>query len=249
MTRFRLVAGFALVTMLILSMLLTQIPAQANVTKLVIHRRTCGTVSAWVVYDSFSEGTPPFWAVFAVDLNGNGVYGEADEPLQYVKLAGTGEAQQVGTVLAFKAVPEGSTISVTAYEVDSAGTAVSKQLPPVSYACTHRPALDPQPPNTGIAIPGVGIVAKINVRAITVYSAPNAKSEVLGGLGRGAFVNVRARNQRGDWFQIEFRGQLGWIMWQTQALIFGPYSTLPVTPNVDQPTPIPTLGPTATRAS
>ncbi len=249
MTRFRIVAGVALVTTLILSLLLTQTPANANVTRLVIHRRTCGTVTAWVVYDSFSEGNPPFWAVFAVDLNGNGVYGEAGEPMQYVKLQGTGEAQQVGTRLTFKALPEGSTISVTAYEVDSAGTPVSKQLQPVSYTCAHRPALDPQPPNTGIAIPGVGIVAKVNVTAVKVYGGPNVKSDVLGGLGKGAYVNVTARNERGDWFQIEYKGQPGWIMWQTQALIFGPYSTLPVLPNNDTAAPILAPGPTATPAS
>jgi hypothetical protein len=242
MKRFRVTGYFTLVTTLILTLLATVKPASANVTSLVLSSRTCGTISAYLVYDSYSEGNPPFWAVFSVDLNGNKIYGEAGEPQQYVKVlpgnaGGTLGAQLVGTRMAFRAVPEGSTISVTAYEVDSEGVAVSAQVSPVSYQCTHRPAIDLLPPNTGIVIPGVGITAKINVTAVQVYREATVKSEILGGLGKGAFVNVIARNQRGDWVQIEFRNGKGWIMWQTQALLFGPYSSLKVLPNVESPAP------------
>jgi hypothetical protein len=237
MTRYRIVALSLLIPALIFGALSMATPARANVTALVLHTRTCGTVSAFIAYDSFSEGILPFWAVFVVDLNGNGKFGEAGEPMRYVKLTQIGQVQQVGAQLRFAPLSEGSEIAVTAYELDSAGTQVSRQIEPVKYVCKHRPAKDPLPPNTGIAVPGVGIVAKVNITAITVYSGPTVKSEPLGGLGLGAFVNVVARNQRGDWVQIEYKGGLGWIMWQTQVLLFGPFTSLPRLPNQDQPTP------------
>jgi hypothetical protein len=214
-------------------------PAQANTAALVLYTRTCGTVDAYAEYDSFSEGNPPFWVVFTVDLNHNGVFGEAGEPSKYSRVfPGGHQTITVGAHLTFPAVPEGSTIAVTAYEVASDGVAVSAQLPPVQYVCAHKPARDPLPPNTGIVLPAVGIVAKITAPSLLVFSQPNAQSTVLGGLANGARVNVSARNDRGDWLQIDFRGATGWIMWQTNAILFGPYADLPVLPNVENtPTP------------
>jgi hypothetical protein len=233
MRRFRTLAWFIPIIILVAGTLLAPTPARANVTGVVLHTRTCGTVTAYLSYDSFSEGAPPFFAVFAVDLNNNGVFGEASEPIRYIRVVTGGGLQLVGARMAFRALPEGSTIAVTAYEIDSAGVQVSRQVEPVRYTCAHRPAKDPLPPNTGIPIPGVGVVAKVRIDAVTVYSGPSAFSSPLGGLGKGAFVNVVARNQRGDWVQVEFKGRLGWIMWQTQAILFGPYSTLPVLPNFE----------------
>ncbi len=237
--RFRILPWFAPLIILILgaAAALVPMPVYANVTALVLYTRTCGTVTAFITYDSFSEGNPPFFAVFAVDVNNNGVFGEAGEPIRYVKLSATGQAQVIGARLAFALVPEGSTIAVTAYEVDSAGVPVSPQVEPVRYQCAHRPAKDPLPPNTGIAIPGVGIVARIRFSGVVVYTGASVNSTPIGGLGDGALVNVTARNQRGDWLQIQYKGQLGWIMWQTQAILLGPYSTLPVLPNFENATP------------
>jgi hypothetical protein len=239
MTRFRYITWLFVIVALIFVALAETSTAQANVTRLVLTRRTCGTVNAFLTYDGFSEGTPAFYNVVAVDLNGNGVYGEAGEPTQYIKITPGGQTVLVGAQLRFPALPEGSTISVTAYEVDSAGVPVSKQVSPVSYQCSHRPAISTLPENTGIIIPGVSIVAKVNRAAITVYSEPSASSTPLGGLGRGDTANVLARNQRGDWVQIPFKGQKGWIMWQTQVILFGPYTTLPVLPNAESVTPTP----------
>ncbi len=235
MRRFRTLAWFTPVIVLVVGLLLAlaPMPVYANVTALVLHTRTCGTVTAYITYDSFSEGNAPYFAVFAVDLNNNGIFGEAGEPVRYVKVSPTGEAQLVGARLIFPARPEGSTIAVTAYEIDSAGVQVSRQIEPVQYECTHRPAKDPLPPNTGIPIPGVGIVAKVRIVAVTVFSGPSVNTAPLGGLGKGALVNVVARNARGDWLQIDYKGQLGWIMWHTEAILFGPYSTLPVLPNFE----------------
>jgi hypothetical protein len=197
--------------------------------------------------DGFSEGTPAFYAAFAVDLNNNGIFGEAGEPTRYVKVVPTGGAVLIGSRLTFKALPEGSTIAVTAYEVDNLGVAVSKQIEPVKYICAHRPAIDKIPQNTGNPSPEIQIVAKVSVSALTVYTYPSVKSTPLGGLAQGAYVNVVARNQRGEWFQVQYRGKLGWILWQTQAIPLGPYTNLPVLPNAEDytPTPMPpTLTPT-----
>jgi hypothetical protein len=237
MRRFRTLAWFRPIIVLIVVLLLAlaPMPVYANVNALVLYTRTCGTVTAYISYDSFSEGSAPFWAAFVVDLNNNNVFGEAGEPIRYVRVVPTGEPQFVGARLAFRPLPEGSSIAVTAYEIDSAGVQVSRQIEPVRYDCAHRPAKNPLPPNTGIPIPGVGVVAKVMIPAITVFSGASAYTAPLGGLGRGAMVNVVARNTRGDWVQVEFKGQLGWIMWIRQAILFGPYSTLPVLPNFESP--------------
>ncbi len=236
MNRFRRIAWLVLAVGLVVSLIAGITPASANVTALVLHRRTCGTVNAFIIDDAFSEGNPPFWAAFAVDLNGNGVFGEAGEPIKYVRLTPQTESVWIGTQITFPAVPEGSTIAVTAYEVDSAGVPVSKQIAPVAYQCTHRPATNPLPPNTSVTLPDVAIVAKIVSTAITVYDGASVRANPLGGLGRGALVNVLARNQRGDWLKIDFAGRPGWIMWETRAILFGPYATLPVLPNFESQT-------------
>ncbi len=202
----------------------------ADISALVLGNRSCGSVTAYVQYDSFSEGNPPFYAVFAADLNGNGVYGEAGEPVQYILTGPGGTAGFIRGQLNFPAVPSGTVIAVTAYEIDSAGNIVSPQLTAVRYTCIHRPATDLYPPNTAPAVPGLGVSAKISVERVTVYDAPSAANgHLLGGLPIGAIVNVIGRNSRGDWLEVQFNGGVGWIMWETNAILFGPYQQLPVT--------------------
>src|SRR5258708_5968096 len=140
MLRFRNKAWLLLAVALILAALISVHPARANVTDLALFRRTCGTVNAFITYDGFSEGHPAFFAVFAVDLNGNGVFGEAGEPMKYVKVVPGGSTQFVGTTLVFPPVPEGSTIAVTAYEVDTAVVPGSLQGEPAKDTGPHRPA-------------------------------------------------------------------------------------------------------------
>ncbi len=216
-----------LVTML--SLFAATRPASANVTSLVLGSRSCGAITAYVRYDAYSEGNPPFYAVFSADLNGNGVYGEAGEPIQYVLVGPGGTAGFVRGTLTFPAVPEGSTIAVTAYEIDSDGTLVSAQLPAVSYTCSHRPATNLYPPNTGLTIPGVGISVKVTATSLLVYSKPyGTDTDVITGLSQGAILNVLGRNQRGDWLEVQLSGQTGWVMWVTKSILFGPYRQLPV---------------------
>ncbi len=202
--------------------------AAADVTLLVLGSRTCGTITAYAIYDSFSEGNPPFYAVFAADLNGNGIYGEAGEPIRYTLVGPGGAAGYVRGYLNFRALPTGSSIAVTAYEIDSDGTQVSPQLSAVRYTCAHRPATDALPANTGFVIPGTAVTAKITASSVLMYSAPNASSSVLGGITQGAILNVIARTVRGDWVEVRSGGQTGWIMWVTNAILLGPYRRLPI---------------------
>jgi hypothetical protein len=227
--RLRILTRLMLAAVILVPALLAARPASANVFRLILYRRNCETVTAYVVYDSFSVGVRPTYAVFQVDVNGNGVFGEAGEPTRYVRLNEQLRGQSlVSARMSFPAQKEGKTIAVTAYELDSAGNKVSDQLEPVSYVCANKPAFDRLPANTGIVIPGVGVTAKVNVEALSVYSLPSRDSILLGGLGRSQQLNVIARNTRGDWVKIEFQGGAGWIMWQTQALLLGPYQTLPI---------------------
>jgi hypothetical protein len=237
--RVRIIVGLATLVILFLSLIQGIQPARANVPALALFRRSCGLVSAFALYDGFSEGKTPFYVAFAVDLNGNGVYGEANEPIRYVNITSGGQQEYIGATIRFSAVPEGSTISVTAYEVDSAGVPVSKQVPPVTYQCAHRPATDRLPAESPIPAPGVAVVARIRIPSIVVYSSPTTQSAPLGGLARGERVTVLALNRRGDWAQVDFRGKLGWIMWQTQAVLYGPYAYLPRVANAEDPTPTP----------
>lgn len=225
-----ILARLVLVGIIALTLFAATGRATANVTTLVLGRRTCATASAFVLYDSFSEGVGPFYAVFAADLNDNGVFGEAGEGIKFVKIGPGGTAGYVRGDLTFPAVREGTTIAVTAYEADSAGNIVSQQLGAVRYTCTHRPATDLYPPNSGLAIPTVGITAKITATAVQLYPGPSARSGApIGGLAQGTLINVIGRNERGDWLQVQFGGGSGWMMWVTNALIFGPYKQLPIT--------------------
>ncbi len=225
--RLRLLRGIA-AAMIALTLFAGGRPASADVSTLVLGSRTCATITAYVLYDSFSEGTPPFYAAFSADLNGNGVFGEAGEPTSYVLVGPGGTAGYIKGVLTFPAVPAGTTIAVTAYEVDSNGTIVSAQLPAVRYTCTHRPATNLYPPNTGLAIPGVGITIKITANPVTVYDAPSNTGNAINGLASGTILNVIGRNQHGDWLQVQLGSSTGWIMWVTNGILFGPYRQLPV---------------------
>lgn len=226
----RALTRLILVGLMTLPVLLSAHPASANVSRLTLHRRNCAGVTAYVVYDSFSVGTAPYYAVFQADVNGNGVFGEAGEPTRYAKLVSDGGGQVLASArLNFKPQPEGTVIAVTAAEIDSAGNLVSGQLEPIRFECKNRPAFELLGGPEGIVIPpGLAVTATVNVERISVFSAPSGNAIVLAGLGRGQTVNVRGRNTRGDWVLIDFEGGSGWIMWQTQALLFGPYQSLPI---------------------
>jgi hypothetical protein len=210
---------------------------RAGVSDLYLTRRSCATVSAFLTYDSFSEGRPPYFATFSVDLNGNGVYGEASEPTQRIRVrTGGGLPTLVNARMAWAALPQGSTISVIAYETDSSGAILSEQLGPVTYQCTQRPAVDRIPSVPVEPAPVAGVTARALI-TLPVYSGASAQSQQIGGLADGMVVTVLALNERGDWAQIEYRGSTGWIMWRQQAILIGPYAELPRLPNYEQTNP------------
>jgi Bacterial SH3 domain len=228
----------ALRPLLALSMLLASLTsittANAEITKLTLHRRSCASATAYVNYDGFAEGASPYYVAFGADTNGNGIFGEPNEALVYARIRGNvGRSIQVAARVKFAPVPEGTTIALIAYTVDSAGNALSPQLGPVSYACSQRPALDPLPAESSQLVPSPAVVAAILSEAVTVYSGPSVKTTVIGGLGKGQRVPVVALNVRGDWALIELDGQQGWILWRTNAYLFGARETLPRLPNYE----------------
>jgi len=202
--------------------------ARADISQLQLGQRSCGSVTAYVQYDSFSEGNPPFYAVFTTDLNNSGIFGESNDPIVYVLVGPGGSPGTVSATINFPAVPEGSPIAVTAYEIDSAGAYVSQQLPPVSYVCTHRPAVALASASPSAPVPQVAITIKITAYAVQVYDQPSAGGNIIGGLPHSAIVNVIGRNSRGDWVKVQYGGTTGWIMWVTNSILFGPYQQLPV---------------------
>lgn len=229
----RLIRLLPVVALLVSAFSVTS-PASANVSRLRLLRRTCGTIDAVAIYDSFSEGRPAYYAVFAVDLNGDGVFGEASEPTQYVRvIPGANGDTLVEAQLLFDPLPEGSTIAVTVYEVDSLGRPVSKQVAPVSYQCTHRPVYTAIPSDPKGSAPTVSVIVRIAAPAVQVYSGASINTDLLGGLLQSDTATVTGINRRGDWVQIDYLGQPGWLLWKTQAVLLGPYATLPVLPNFE----------------
>jgi uncharacterized protein YgiM (DUF1202 family) len=209
-------------------------PAQAQITKLTLHRRSCASVTAYVNYDGFAEGTAPYYVAFGLDSNGNGVYGENGEGLVYSRILGNvGSSLQVAARINFAAVREGTTIAVIAYTVDSAGNALSEQLGPVSYECSQRPALDPLPADQSQATPSPSVVAAILAESVQVHEGAAASTKVIGGLGKGQRVPVVALNVRGDWALIEVNGTQGWILWRSNAYMYGARNSLPRLPNYE----------------
>lgn len=206
-------------------------PASANVTTLILGRRNCESVVAYVLYDGGSVGAPPYLSAFTIDLNGNGVFGEAEamERTVFTKTGPNGAAGYVKGTLKFPAVPEGTTIAVTAYELDSEGRTISGQLSPVRFTCTNRVQTNQIPADAPFIIPSVAVTVKVTAtNSIPVWSAPNGQQKV-GGLAPGAILSAVGRNSRGDWLQVVFGGSTAWVMWNTNALVFGPYKSLPVT--------------------
>jgi hypothetical protein len=129
----------------------------------------------------------------------------------------------------FAAVPEGTVISVTGYEIDSGGRIISAQLPAVSYACTNRPQTRQIPATAPFIIPAVAVSARVTFSPrIPIFAAPDGKTEI-GGLATGATVTAIGRNSRGDWLEIIFGDRTARMMWRTNAIVLGPYRSLPVT--------------------
>lgn len=211
-----------------------QTPAKAEITKLTLHRRSCASVTAYVNYDGFAEGTAPYYVAFGVDSNGNGVFGEPGEALVYSRIKGNvGSSLQVAARVNFTAVREGTTVAVIAYTVDSVGNALSPQLGPISYQCSQRPALDPLPADQSQVNPSPAVVAAILSESVEVHEGAAASTKVIGGLGKGQRVPVIALNERGDWALIEINGQQGWILWRSNAYLFGARANLPRVPNYE----------------
>jgi len=216
-----------------LAVLGTHSPARANVNMLILGRRNCESVTAFVKYDGGSVGGPPYLAAFAIDLNGDGVFGDsiANEKTIFTRLGpNTTPATFARGIIRFPFVPEGTEIAVTAYELDSVGNRTSPLLPPVRFTCTNYPQINQIPASLPYIIPNVAVTARVRVGALNVFASNKGlEDEIVGGLALGTVVTAVGRNTRGDWLQILYGNGTGWIMWNTNAIVFGPYKSLPIT--------------------
>lgn len=206
-------------------------PASANVTRLVLGRRNCESVVAYAIYDGGSVGQPPYLAAFAVDLNGNGVFGEAEagERTVFTRTGPNGTAGYVKGTLRFPAVPEGTEVAVTSYGIDSEGHVVSGQLSPVRFNCTNKVQTSQIPAGAPFTIPSVAVTVRVTAsESMPVWAAPDGQQKI-GGLAQGMVVTAIGRNSRGDWLQVVYGGGTAWVMWSTDAIVLGPYKSLPVT--------------------
>jgi hypothetical protein len=213
---------------MLLVTLITRQPTRAAVSELTLHRRSCAGVTAYVLFDGFAVGKAPYYIAFAADLNGNGIYGEADEALVYVRARIRGQAFKLGGRLNFPtALRDGDQVSVMAYEIDNAGVVRTSAVGPVTYTCSSRVALDPTT-ESGSGNVQSAVIVVIDVEATQVYAAADPSSKVLGGVGKGQRVNVLAIHPRGDWAKIAFGGGSGWILWRTNGRLLGPRDAVPV---------------------
>lgn len=232
LTRARVCLVLAL--LLVVMAFATPAPADAAISKLTLHRRSCASVTAYVNYDGFAEGQSPYYVAFGVDTNNNGIFGEPGEALSYSRIKGNvGSSLQVAARVRFTPVREGTTVSVIAYEVDEKGNQLWPQLGAVSYNCTQRPSLDALPAENSQVEASPAVVAAIRSLSVQVHAGPSVKTTVIGGLGQGQRVVVVALNVRGDWALIEVNGVQGWILWRTNAYLFGAWQNLPRQPNFE----------------
>lgn len=203
-------------------------PAQAAVSKLTLYRRSCAAVYAQVTWDSFIQGQAPFKVGFAADLNGDGIYGAAGEPnVTTPVLTGGNVGIRIGSRLVFPALAEGSTVSVTAYDVDNNGVRRSGYLSPITYTCSQRPELADLRVDNPSVVPQVASQLFLFTTSTQVYTQPLPTAKVLGGLAKGQSAEVVALNERGDWAKIRFGDGFGWVLWRTNALMNGAFAELP----------------------
>lgn len=127
---------------------------------------------------------------------------------------------------------------------------------------TTQPATEPQPPAesqpTATAEPPTATPAPTNpevvvISGINVRQGPGTQYAVIGAANAGERFPVTGKNQAGDWWQVNFNGQAGWMFSQlvtpqnTQAVAVAVNIPAPPPPT-NTPIPPPPAAPTNTPA-
>lgn len=71
---------------------------------------------------------------------------------------------------------------------------------------TADPAADEQP-STG----ATQAEAIVSIQLLNVRSGPGVNYNILGGINQGERYPITGRNELGDWWQIDYNGQSGWV--------------------------------------
>jgi uncharacterized protein YgiM (DUF1202 family) len=178
----------------------------------------------WSVLLQFQQGQPLTYGLgqlavnFAVyDENGNLVAQETtpltDATTTITPPAGAGD------------------LSVEAQIINSAGQPVVKSQPVAV-------ALDPDPAPAAVASTETAAVASgptlNSSQIVNVREGPSTLYNILGQVSPGTSYAITGKNEAGDWWQIDFNGQPGWVIGQL-ASTSGDAGAIAVATNIPEP--------------
>lgn len=131
----------------------------------------------------------------------------------------------------------GDAAAVPVVETGTPAATPGAMRPTTSQSATAAPTGASTPPGPVVEIPAGGV----NVR-----NGPGLDFELLGRLEAGLSAAVVAKNETGEWWQIEYeKGEAG-LGWVADAVVDfkGDAGAVPPAPRPDEPTPTPTTPPT-----
>ncbi|MDI9549243.1 MAG: SH3 domain-containing protein, partial [Chloroflexota bacterium] len=104
----------------------------------------------------------------------------------------------------FTPTPEGPPLPADPAVEQPPAEAVVEELPPAEPTPTDTPP--PPPPPTPTPAAEVIINTNMNVRG-----GPGTNYNIIGAASAGERYVVTGRNDAGNWWQIDFQGQNGWV--------------------------------------
>lgn len=115
------------------------------------------------------------------------------------------------------------------------------------YAGQSNAVVEVQPTDTLVPEPTAPPEPKqaeaiVNIELLNVRAGPGLTHNILGGVNSGQRYPITGKNQFGDWWEIEFNGQKGWIFGQLVTAENADTVALAViipTPPRPPPTPVP----------
>ena len=116
-------------------------------------------------------------------------------------------------------VPVDPGAAATARAAEEAATAAAQAAanPPAAAAATDTPvAAEPTATDT----PAPAEASVTTTSAMNVRGGPGTNYNVIGSANAGQRFTVTGKNAAGDWWQINFNGQAGWVFGQ---LVTKPY--------------------------
>ena len=107
-------------------------------------------------------------------------------------------------------LPPTATITATAAASETASPTATPAVEATAAVTTTAPLTDTVPNATAVAPPASNAVVTVH-GDMNVRNGPGTDQERIGGATEGQEFAITGRNQDGDWWQIDFDGQSGWI--------------------------------------